>query len=156
MIQLEEINNPAKAHTSSGFSLLSRQLVVFFAAVVSLALPAIALAQQSAKTGQQIQDAIKTRVAKINNKKKDNTITQPGTATQLESLPSTAADAIRPFPKINVSQEAIDKLGGGSPIRNGRKRRPSQILRKACRLRPCRNSRAIGPLITIGERRKRS
>ena len=41
MIQLEEINNPAKAHTSSGFSLLSRQLVVFFAATLSLALPAI-------------------------------------------------------------------------------------------------------------------
>ncbi len=109
MIQLEEINNPAKAHASSGCSLLSRQLVVFFAAVVWLALPAIALAQQSANTRQQTQDEIKTRVAKINNKK-DNTITQPSTATQLESMPSIAADAIRPFPKINVSQEAIDKL----------------------------------------------
>ena len=111
MIQLEEINNPAKADTSIGFSLLSRLLVVFFAAGVSLALPAISLAQQSAQTGQQAQDAMKRREAKINNKKdKDNTLTQPGTATQLKSLPSTAANTIRPFPKINMSQEAIDKL----------------------------------------------
>ena len=109
MIQLEEINNPAKAHTSSGFSLLSRQLVVFFAAMVSLALPAIALAQQSAKQGNRPRVRSRRAWRKATDKK-ENTMDQPSTASQLESVRSTAADAIRPFPKINVSQEAIDKL----------------------------------------------
>src|SRR5918993_1429611 len=110
MIQLEEKNNTAKAHTSNRFSLLSRQLVVFSAATLSLALPAIALSQQSAKPGQQAQGAINTRVAKIDLHETDNTTDRLGTAAQLDPLRSIAADAIRPFPKINVSQEAIDKL----------------------------------------------
>jgi hypothetical protein len=38
--------------------------IVFFAATVSLALRAIALAQQSIEPGQQTGDEIKTRVAK--------------------------------------------------------------------------------------------
>jgi hypothetical protein len=66
---------------------------LFFAATVSLALPAIALAQQSAKPGQQTWDPIKTCVAKINMNKKENTMNQPSSATQLESVRSTAADA---------------------------------------------------------------
>ena len=81
---------------------------------------------------------------------------QSGTAAQLDPSRSIAAESIRPFPKINVPQEAIDSFAGGSPIRNGRKRRPFRFCRKACRLRPCRTSRAIGPRITIGARRKRS
>ena len=52
MIQLENVHNPGKAHTS-GVSLLLQLFVVFFAALVSLTLPAIALAQQSTEPGQQ-------------------------------------------------------------------------------------------------------
>jgi pimeloyl-ACP methyl ester carboxylesterase len=109
-MQIEKGQHTAKAHTRCIFGPRSRRLVVFFAATVPLTLPAIALAQQSAKPGRQTQDVIKTRVAKINMNKKENTTTQPGTATQLETVRSTAASAIRPFPKIHVPQEAIDKL----------------------------------------------
>lgn len=61
MTQLETVHNTGKS-TTSGVSLLSRLLVVFFAAMVSLALPAIALAQQSAKPGQQTQGVIVARL----------------------------------------------------------------------------------------------
>jgi pimeloyl-ACP methyl ester carboxylesterase len=110
MSQLETVNNPGKVQTKTGFGRRSRLLVVFFAATLSLALPAIAPAQQSAEPRQRAQGAIKTRVAKINLHEKENTMDQSGTAAQLDPSRSIAADAIRPFPKINVPQEAIDKL----------------------------------------------
>ena len=110
MTQFEIVPNTGKTHSRSGLSLGSRLLVVFFASTASLALPAIALAQQSAKPRQQTQNVIDTRVAKINMNKKENTMNQPGTATQLETVRSDATDAIRPFPKIHVPQEDIDKL----------------------------------------------
>ena len=107
-MQLGKVQYTAKAQGAGDFGLLSRFLVVLFAAIVSLAGPAIALGQQSTEPAQQTEDAIKTRVtrANLNN---ENTMNQPG-ATQLESVPSAAADAIRSFPKIHVPQEAIDKL----------------------------------------------
>jgi hypothetical protein len=110
MTQLENLPNTGKALVTSGVGPLSRLLIVFIAAAVSLALPAIALAQRSAKPGQPTEGSSKTRVAKINMNKKENTLNQPSTATQLKSARSTAADAIRPFPKTHVPQEAIDKL----------------------------------------------
>ena len=107
-MQLERLKY-AKAHRAGDFGLLSRLLVKCFATTLSLALPAIALAQQSTKLGQQIQDAIETGVAKVKMSRKANTMNQASTGTRLESV-STAADAIRPFPKIHVPHEAIDKL----------------------------------------------
>jgi pimeloyl-ACP methyl ester carboxylesterase len=64
----------------------------------------------SSREPQQTQDAIQTRVAKINPNKNKSTISEPSTATQPEIAPSTAPEAIRPFPKTHVPQEAIDKL----------------------------------------------
>src|SRR5882762_7097946 len=84
MTHLAQVNKPDKAQTI-GFGLCSRLLVVFFAATVSPALPAIALAQQSAETGTQTQVACVTRI-KIN--KEEKTMNQPTTATGQ----ATAAD----------------------------------------------------------------
>ena len=98
------------AKALSARSPLSRLLKVCFALTVSLALPAIALAQQSTKPGQQIQGVINTQVEKVNLNRKVNTMDQASTGTQLEPVTKTPADAIRPFPKIQVPQEAIDKL----------------------------------------------
>ena len=108
-MQFERVQYTARAEGAGDFGLLSRFLVVLFAAMVSSPVPATALGQQSTQPGQQIQGAIKTRVARV-DLNKVNTKNQPGPTTQLESVPSNAADAIRPLPKIRVPQETIDKL----------------------------------------------
>jgi pimeloyl-ACP methyl ester carboxylesterase len=109
MTEHENVHNSAEVHAASGFSLLSRLLVVFFSATVSLALPAIAIAQRSTEPGQRTQDAINTRVAKININKEENTMNQPSTATELKSERSTAPDAIRSF-HINIPEAALVDL----------------------------------------------
>jgi len=105
MTQLETVPNTAKA-SSSAVSLLSRLVVVFFAAMVSLALPAIVLAQHAADISSQPQGA---RVAKTEMNKKEKTMNQLSTATKLEAAQSTAADAIRPF-HVNVPEEQLVDL----------------------------------------------
>src|SRR5882724_5015343 len=101
MTQLETVPNTAKA-TSSTVSLLSRLVVVFFAAMVSLALPAIVLAQHAADISSQPPGA---RVAKTEMNKKEKTMNQPSTATEQ----ATAADAIRPF-KVTIPEAALVDL----------------------------------------------
>ena len=108
-MQLEKVQYTAKAPTAGDFALLWRFLVVFFAAIVSLAGTAIALGQQSTQRRQQTEAAIKPRVGRTDLNKKDP-MNQPSAGGQLDSVRSTAADEIRPWPKIHVSQEAIDKL----------------------------------------------
>ena len=69
-MQREKVQYTAQAQGAGNFGRLSRFLVVLFAAMVSLAVPVIALGQQQ---------------------------TQPGATTQLEYARS-AADAIHPLP----------------------------------------------------------
>jgi pimeloyl-ACP methyl ester carboxylesterase len=109
MTRPETISNLGKTITT-GVSMLSQLLVVFVAASASMALPAIAVAQQPTEPAQLTTGANNTRVAKTNINKKEKAMNQPGTATELETVPSTAANSIRPFPKVHVPQEAIDKL----------------------------------------------
>ena len=104
MTQLETVPNTGEATTTRVS--LSRLVVVFFAAAVSLALPAIARAQQTAKTGTLLQNF---RVAKTETNEKETNMNQPGTATQPESVQSTAADAIRPF-KVKIPEEQLVDL----------------------------------------------
>src|SRR5512145_2057664 len=84
MSELQKVHYTTKAHTSDAFVLLSRLLVALFAAMVSLAPPARVLAQQSAQAGVQAQGAAKAS--------------------------ATGDTSIRPFPKINMPQKAIDEL----------------------------------------------
>ena len=100
-MQLEQMQQTAKAHTTRAFGLLSRFLVVFFAATGSVALTATVLGQQPPLTAEQTQGSVKT-LAAATTKNELNT-EQPYTATD------TAASAIRPF-HINVPQEALDDL----------------------------------------------
>src|SRR5215203_33338 len=81
-MQLEKVRYTATSFTAICFGLLSRLLVVLFAAAVSLTVPA-ALAQQPAKAGAQARSAAKT-------------LTGEG-------------DSIRPF-RVKVPQEALDNL----------------------------------------------
>jgi hypothetical protein len=60
-MQLEKVQHAAQAHTPGAFGLLSRFLVVLFAATVSLAPTVNALAQQPAQVGAPAQGA--TRAA---------------------------------------------------------------------------------------------
>ena len=108
MTQLETVRKTGTT-TTSGVSLLLRLLVGFFAATVSLALPAIALAQQSTEPGQQSPGANKTGVAKSSMNRNENAVNQPGTATQPETVRSTAADAIRPF-HVNIPEAELVEL----------------------------------------------
>jgi pimeloyl-ACP methyl ester carboxylesterase len=114
MSQIETVNKPGNVQTKTGFGRRSRLLVVFFAATVSLALSAIAHAQQSTEPVQQTEGSSKTRTNKVNMNNKENSMNQPSTAIQLETVRESvrlpAADAVRPFPKIHVPQEALDKL----------------------------------------------
>ena len=59
-MQLEKVQYTATSFTAVCFSLLSRLLVVLFAAAVSLTVPAAVLAQQRAQTGTQARSATKT------------------------------------------------------------------------------------------------
>ncbi len=93
-MQLEKVQYTAKAQSAGDFGLLSRLLVVLFAAMMTLAPSAALLAQQPAQTAGQNQGEVRTETA----------VTQPGTVR------STAADAIHSFPKIHMPQAAIDKL----------------------------------------------
>ena len=107
MTQLETVPNTSKTIRSAA-RLHSRPVVVFFVVTVSLALPAIVLAQQLAANGSQTLAASKTRAAKTKINQKERTMNQLNTATK--RVRSIAADAIRPYPKIHIPQEAIDKL----------------------------------------------
>ena len=62
-MQLEEVQYTAKSHNTGAFCRLSRFLVVFFAATMSLAPTATVLAQQSAQTAGQSQGLVKARAA---------------------------------------------------------------------------------------------
>jgi pimeloyl-ACP methyl ester carboxylesterase len=98
-MQLEKVQYTAKAQRAGDFGLLSRFFVVLFAATMTLAPSAALLAQQPAQTAGQNQ--AESTVTKVLT---ETAVTQPGTAR------STAADAIRTFPKIHMPQAAIDKL----------------------------------------------
>jgi pimeloyl-ACP methyl ester carboxylesterase len=98
MIQLKKVRYAVKAHTTNVFGLLSRFLIVLFAAAMPLAPIAAVLAQQPAHTAGQNQGGaaiIKTQTEKA--------MTQPGTVR------STDTNAIRPF-RIKVPQEALNDL----------------------------------------------
>jgi hypothetical protein len=58
LTQPEKVQQPVKAHATSGAGLLSSLLVVIVAATVSLALTATVFAQQRVETGPQTQRAI--------------------------------------------------------------------------------------------------
>ena len=98
-MQLEKVQYTAKAKGAGDFGLLSRFFVVLFAATMTLAPSAALLAQQPAQTAGQNQG--ESAVTKVGT---ETAVTQPGTVR------STAADAIRSFPKIHMPQAAIDKL----------------------------------------------
>ena len=107
MIHLEKVNNPGKARMKTGVRPSSRLLVVFFAATVSLALPAIVMAQQAAGISSQPQVA---RVAKTKMNQKEINMNQLSTAAKLEASQSpAAADAIRPF-HVNFPDAALVDL----------------------------------------------
>src|SRR5215213_11400212 len=82
-MQLETSQHTAKARAAVGFGLLSRFMVVLFAAVVSLTAPAAALAQQPARAGAVARGTAKTLAG--------------------------GGDLIRPF-RVRVPQEALDNL----------------------------------------------
>src|SRR5437899_1168676 len=107
MTQLETVPNIGKA-ASNGVS-LSRLVVVFFVVTVSLALPTIVPAQQLAEIGSRNQSATNRRANQTNINQKESTMNQASTATQFESVQSTAADAIRPF-KVNIPEAALVDL----------------------------------------------
>ena len=107
-MQFEKVKYTAKAHTMSAFGLLSRLLVVFFAATVSLALTATVLAQQPAQTAGQIEGVVKALAATPPTTSKETALEQLNTAGPDTATDTTAA-AIRPF-RINIPQEALDDL----------------------------------------------
>jgi pimeloyl-ACP methyl ester carboxylesterase len=107
-MQLEKAQYAAKAHNTGAFGLLSRFLVVFFAATVSPAPTATVLAQQPAQTAGQTQGAVKTLAATTATTPKETALNQLNTV-QPDTVTDTAADAIRPF-RVNVPQEALDDL----------------------------------------------
>jgi hypothetical protein len=82
-MQLEKVQYKAKSCTAVRFGLLSRVLVVLFAAVVSQTAPAAAFAQQPAQAGAQARSAAKILAGE--------------------------SDSIRPF-RVNVPQAALDDL----------------------------------------------
>ena len=109
MTQLETIHSTEKT-IAIRVSMFLQLLVVFVATLVSLVLPAIALAQQSTEPGQPGARANKRSVAQTNMNKKESPMNQADTATELDTVRSSAGDAIRPFPKTHVPQEALDNL----------------------------------------------
>src|SRR5215211_1462756 len=82
-MQLDKVQYKAKSCTAVSFSLLSRLLVMFFAAAVSQTAPAAALAQQPAQAGARARSAAKTLAGE--------------------------RDSIRPF-RVNIPQAALDDL----------------------------------------------
>src|SRR5205085_12269023 len=107
-MQLEKVQYTAQAHTLGAFGLLSRFLVVLFAATVSLAATVNVLAPQPAQMGALAQGATRARAAQTMTEK-EIAITQLNTVTQLDTVPSTATDAIRPF-RIKIPEEALVDL----------------------------------------------
>src|SRR5262245_3407470 len=107
-MQLEKAQYAAKAHTAGAFGLLSRFLVVFFAATVSPAATATVLAQRPAQTAGQTQVAVKALAATTATTQKETALNQLNTV-QPDTATDTAADAIRPF-RVNVPQVALDDL----------------------------------------------
>jgi pimeloyl-ACP methyl ester carboxylesterase len=97
-MQLEKVQCTTKASAAGGFGLLSRFLVVLFAATMPLAPPAAVLAQQPAQTAGQNQGA-----AAITKTQTETAMTQP------RIMRSTDTSAIRPF-RVHVPQEALDSL----------------------------------------------
>jgi pimeloyl-ACP methyl ester carboxylesterase len=83
MIKLEQVQHAAGAHATSASGLLSRLLVVLFAATASLLPTATATAQQPALTVEQTRNAAAARAA--------------------------VADAIRPF-RVNVPEAELADL----------------------------------------------
>src|SRR5215213_424411 len=82
-MQLEKVPDTATAGAAVGFGLLSRLLLVLFAATTPLALSAAASAQQPARAGARARSAAKTLAGE--------------------------SDSIRPF-RVNVPQAALDDL----------------------------------------------
>jgi pimeloyl-ACP methyl ester carboxylesterase len=97
-MQLETMQYTAKGRAADCFGLLSRFLVVLFAAAMPLAPIASVLAQQPAQTAGQNQG-----VAAIIKTQTKTAMTPPGT------MRPTDTNAIRPF-RIKVPQEALDDL----------------------------------------------
>src|SRR5262245_29155846 len=110
-MQLEKAQDMAKAHTTGALGLLSRFLVIFFTAAVSLAPAAIVLAQQSARVAQtagQTESAVKAHAATTTTTQRETALTQLNTV-QPDAATDTAAAAIRPF-RVNVPGEPLDDL----------------------------------------------
>ena len=107
-MQIEKTQYTAKAHTTGAFGLLSRFLVVFFAATISLAPTATVRAQQSAQTGGQTRGAVKALAATATTTQKEGALNQLN-AVQPDTATGAATAAIRPF-HVNVPQAALAEL----------------------------------------------
>src|SRR5262249_58369216 len=107
-MQLEKVQYAAKAHTTGAFGLLSRFLVVFFAATVSPAPAATVLAQQPAQTAGQTQGAVKALAATTATTQKETALNQLNTV-QPDTATDTATAAIRPF-HVSVPEAALGDL----------------------------------------------
>src|SRR5918998_1729227 len=97
-MQLEKVQCECKGRAAGGFGLLSRFLLVLFAATMPLGRPAAVLAQQPVQTDERNQAAAATAKART-----ETVTSQPGAG------PPTDTKAIRPF-RVNVPQEALDDL----------------------------------------------
>src|SRR5262245_28723367 len=105
-MQLEKAQCTTKANITGTIGLFSRFLVVFFAAIVSLAPTVTVLAQQPAHSGAQAEWTVRAHAAgddSIRSVSKETALNQPDTGR------STDTTAIRPF-RVNVPQEALDDL----------------------------------------------
>jgi len=105
-MQLEKAQYTTNAHTKGAIGLLSRFLVVFFAATVSLAPTVTVLAQQPANSGAQAEETVRAHAAgdgAIRSVSKETALNQPHIGR------STETTSIRPF-RVNVPQEALDDL----------------------------------------------
>src|SRR5215831_2254368 len=99
-MQLEKAQYTTNAHTKGAIGLLSRFLVVFFVATVSLAPTVTVLAQQPANSGAQAEGTVRAHAAgddAIHSVSKGTALNQPDIGR------STDTTAIRPF-RVNVPQ----------------------------------------------------
>jgi hypothetical protein len=105
-MQLEKVQCTTKASAAGGFGLLSRFLVVLFAATMPLATPVALLAQQPAQTAGQNQGA-----AAITKTQTETAMTQPGIMRSYDSM----ASLIAPYGSqaaLAVAGELDEKIEG--------------------------------------------
>src|SRR5215470_1011604 len=107
-MRLVKAQHTDKANATGAFGLLSRFLVTFFAATVSLSPTASVRAQQTAQTGGQTRGAVKALAATATTTQKKGALNQLNTV-QPDTATGAAAAAIRPF-HVNVPQSALGDL----------------------------------------------